>query len=125
MSLCSPCQQCEDVPLGFSTLRIGTVANNNTAYYVYMLNLATGVETRYDVTSSAAGLISLDRESDNVQLSHGMYQVSAVLTASYNLNTDVNITVGGTAYACLKFKTADVFDDTGAQLEYDIITLQV
>lgn len=122
---CSACTRTNDVPLNFGNLTIGTVGSNSTAYHVYMKHMGTGVTVKYNVTSSASGVIDLDRSADAVRLSPGLYEIYAVLASSTDIETKATITISAVDYTCFLTRFVDVTGYLYGQEGYDNISLKV
>lgn len=123
MSL-SSCTKCKDIPKFFGILEIG-VASASTAYRVYFTNLATGIESIYDVTSESDGRVLIRQVADDFQLAGGWYEVEVVDASRYYIGEQASISIDGTSYSCFRVRLVDVVATDGDQELYEYIKLQV
>lgn len=122
---CSTCTRTNDVPLNFGNLTIGTVGSNNAAYYVFMKHMGTGITHKYNVLSSASGVLDLSRVADAVKLSPGLYEIRVVLGASNDIETNATITISSVDYTCFLVRFVDVVGYLYGQTGFDNISLKV
>lgn len=121
----SSCTEVRPVPWCFDTLVLGTVADSDTAHYIYLKNLATGRDRRYAVTSSGTTL-QIDVANDGVKVSPGeWYEVRSTLASATDITTNKDITISGTDYSCLLVRFTEVYDSSREQSEYTSITLKL
>lgn len=118
---CSSCNKAKDLLSCISTLTIGTIANLNTAVYVYIRNNTTGRLYRYEVTSTGAGLVAVPINTQQWIPEHD-HEVWITLQSATNIDEKVNFTVTGTSIECANFTLKRVFGSDEA-LESGVQTL--
>lgn len=104
-------------------LTIGDTPHNTTAMFVYLLNHMTGVRARFAVTSSGAGLVTVDL-TDYPQIEGHDYELWVTLATATNPDERETITIGSDTYECFALNFIDILED-GALVTGENQTLEV
>lgn len=112
------------IPLCTTNLIIGTITSNTTAVYVYFQSAATGELTRYAVTSSGAGLVTVPLTKNFMRDS--TYSVGVTLAAAVSMDDREDITVSGTVATtkCIDLHFEFVRDTSGEAVTFPSITVK-
>jgi len=122
MTQCNPCTPMKPLSRCMAVLTIGTIPNNSTAVYVYLMNHTTGVLVRFEVTSSLAGLVTVDL-TDYPQIQVHDYELYVTLTT--DTNTRLEVTISTVEYTCFAIQFVTIYDDQGVIVSGDDQTLEV
>ncbi len=118
---CNSCNKAKDLLSCISTLTIGTIANLNTAVYVYIRNNTTGRLYRYETTSSNAGLVAVLINTQQWIPEHD-HEVWITLQSATNIEEKINFTISATSIECANFTLTRVYGSDEA-IESGVQTL--
>lgn len=121
---CETCQKMFPIASSLTTLKIGTVTNLNTAYYVYIEDVTTDQIFQYSVTSDAV-TGQLDVDPSHEWMESSSYKLWAVQQSADKLHDGDEITVDGSPYKCLEFDVREVIDYNGVCQSFTAQTLHV
>lgn len=120
--ICEPKLKALPVTECIGTLTIGTVADVNQAFNVYIENVTTRQRNVYQVTSSPAGLLSVDLSDDEFSDLH-TYELWATL-ANLTPEDSTTITIEGKSARIIQLRFTRVYQD-GEQFPLATATLGV
>lgn len=122
MAVCAPCTLTEEVPSCLTNLIIGTISSTNTDVHVYQKHILTGRVVRYDVTTSGAGLVTIEVE-DIMQ--DQIYEYWVVLDTATSIEDRETITINADTYTCVTVPFVKVMQSDGDPQSYATITLNI
>ena len=99
---CTNCTESNQIPECVDTITIGTIANLNTAVYIYIRNLSTGYVHQQAATSSGAGLVILDSTLPDKSFynENHLYELWITLQSA-GINNKKTITIDAEVQDCL------------------------
>lgn len=109
MSLCCPCTKLKTISLCTDSLIVGTVAGTSAPYIVYLKSLATGKIFSYSVTSSPAGLLTLQFTAGFPLATLTGYELWANRSGD-SIDDQVELTIGATTDTCYQLQAAMVYN---------------
>lgn len=123
---CLICQKTSPIPTCTSTLILGTIANLNTAVYIYIKDLSTDRLQREGVSSNGSGQVSLlmSNAPRFYQKGH-IYEVFVTLQSSSDITNTIDLTISGTAYDCLQLTFWEVSNEVDGWYPYTTMTVAV
>lgn len=127
MSFCLPCTPTKELANCVTSIIIGTISQANTAVFVYFENMATGVITRFDVTSAAGtGVVTITKGSV-IFVTGQDYEVWITLATATSIDQRLSYNVNGQANPvfCTMASFKYVSTSTGTVPTYTTETLSV
>ncbi len=128
MSICGQCTAIKEVPTCTTNLQIGTIGSIDTAAFVFVHNLSTGLTYRQSVTSSGAGLVTLLMANPRQDFYNpsSAYEIWVTLATGTPVERE-DLTIGGILFedACLNIPFTIYADDNNNPVTYVTIALEV
>lgn len=119
MSLCVPCTRLLPIDICCTSIIIGVVPQINTPYNIYFRSLANGFIVKYQATSSATGLLTLEPENGFILACGMLYEVWAN-TTNYSQCGD-DLTICDTTAQCYQVEFERIKNDfTAEQITYNL-----
>lgn len=123
---CLICQKTSPVPTCTSTLILGTIANLNTAVYIYIKDLSTDRLQREGVSSNGSGQVSLPMSNaPRFYQSGHIMEVWITLQSAVDITDAKDITISGTAYDCLLLTFYEVSNEVDGWYPFTTMTVAV
>lgn len=102
MSVCAPCQKAEDIPNCLENLEIGTISDVDTDVYIYIKDITSDNQLRFERTSSAAGLVTLTGlDSEDEFMPAHSYELWITLKSATSIEDRETITIGLDTVECI------------------------
>lgn len=100
---CLDCSRTKPIPSCTTSLILGTVTSLSTAVYIYVRNLTSGKLYRQAVTSSVAGLVTLDKTepSSYFYTPNHAYEIWVTLVSATDIDSRLILTIGTSTATCL------------------------
>lgn len=125
MSVCNPCTATEPVANCITDLIIGKISSNSTAVYVYLNNITLGKLVRFSATSSASGIVTIQRGTQVFMPNHA-YEIWITLAIATNPNTPKEqIQIGANFYKCFSVRFTKEVDTTNTSISVLSQTLSI
>jgi len=122
--ICGNCRKVNDIPTCTNQVIVGTIANLNTALFIYFVT-ARGQVVQLDGSSDGSGLVTVDTSGFDF-MSNMTYEIFITLDVAVSWEDKINITVPGEVdpQACLQFTPDAVRDSDDDQIAFTTVTLK-
>lgn len=122
MSVCDSCIKAKPVARCLTNLIVGTIANVNTAIFVYITDLTTERRIRYSVTTDSDGLITIPITPQRFSDDHS-YRLHVTLVNAINVSEEELITVGEETNNCISLRFLTIWKNDNTIATYTDQTL--
>lgn len=125
---CNPCSVFRKLPSCMTNLTVGTIANRNTAVYIYLKNHTTNHIYRFSTTSDAVtGIVTFDiTDAGDFSLTPNHdYELYIILQSSTNNDERVTFSVNSINYTCAAFTVETINFDSMDVAAYTNQTLKL
>lgn len=117
---CLDCTPTKPIPACTTSLILGNISSLATAVYIYVRNLTSGKLYRQAVTSSVAGLVTLDKTlpSSYFYSPNHAYEIWVTLASATNIDDKQTLTIGSSTATCLNPVFDKPIDDDNLNITY-------